>query len=1048
MKEGIYDLPINKNIYAELEKLTPEMYTIDLEKMDFEEAKTYFSSYISEVTKKALSYIREEAKEDDEALLLQIQTCNQIIQLLSSKLHDEDFVNLQLDERGEILTSVYKKLNSIRTFRKEKATRPLTSISQSSLFTGSQYEPNMLEELKKEIASSDEIEWLVSFIKWSGLRIILNELRDFTIERGGKLRIITTSYMEATDYKALVELSKLPNTEIRVSLDKQRTRLHAKAYLFKRNTGFSTAYIGSSNLSNPALTSGLEWNLKITERDSFDVLRKFEATFESYWNDEEFKSLLPEEYENWEMVQYSLSKETVAEETEQYYFDIQPYHYQKEILDQLEVERVIHGQMKNLVVAATGVGKTVISAFDFKRFLKQKPNAKLLFIAHREEILKQSLMTFRTILKDANFGEMFVGKHEPKSFNQVFMSIQSWNSKKMSENTTFDFYDYIIVDEFHHATAPSYRALLDFYHPTILLGLTATPERMDNESILSYFNDRIAAEMRLTEAINRKLLTPFHYFCVTDNVDLTNIKWSRKGYDIGELTNIYTANHRRSDLVIQSIKKYVTSLKEVRGLGFCVSVDHAKYMSSYFNQKNIPSISLHGKSSPEERITAQRKLVSGEINFIFVVDLYNEGIDIPEINTVLFLRPTESLTVFLQQLGRGLRLADGKECLTVLDFVGQAHKDYPFEEKFRALVGKTKHSIHHYIENGFFHLPKGSVIQMEKQAKDYILRNIKAARINKQNLIAKIKHFEADSGMPLTLNNFIQFYHLSLADVYGSQKNRSFERMKVEAGVIKEYVAEYEDLLMKKIHKLFHLDSLDLINFYKKYIEKFEVKTEEERRMEAMLYYSFFSKPPKDLGFASIKVGLRELLTNQALKDEILQVIEVCFENLRLLEKKSPFNFVSPLRVHAHYTIDQILAAFGYYNEKQKPAFREGVKYFEEEKTDVFFVTLNKSDKDFSPSTLYDDYAINEQLFHWQSQSRTSDTSPTARRLFNHRKTNNKISIFVREYRNEGAYTSPFIFLGTADYVKHEGSKPVSIIWKLHEPMPAYLVSSANKNVL
>lgn len=157
---------------------------------------------------------------------------------------------------------------------------------------------------------------------------------------------------------------------------------------------------------------------------------------------------------------------------------------------------------------------------------------------------------------------------------------------------------------------------------------------------------------------------------------------------------------------------------------------------------------------------------------------------------------------------------------------------------------------------------------------------------------------------------------------------------------------------------------------------------------------------------------------------------------------------MSPLRVHAHYTIDQILAAFGYYNEKQKPAFREGVKYFEEEKTDVFFVTLNKSDKDFSPSTLYDDYAINEQLFHWQSQSRTSDTSPTARRLFNHRKTNNKISIFVREYRNEGAYTSPFIFLGTADYVKHEGSKPVSIIWKLHEPMPAYLVSSANKNVL
>ena len=1049
LKEGIYEQLINDNINSELKKLSTDLYAVDSEKLDVEEAKTYLASYISEVTKKALSYIREEANtDDDEALLLQIRACNEIIQMLSTKLQDQEIAALKLDEHGEVLTSVYKKLNTVRALRSEKPIRPITSISQSSLFTGSHNEPNMLEELKKEIASSDEIEWLVSFIKWSGLRIILNELREFTTERGGSLRIITTSYMEATDYKALEELSKLPNTEIRVSLDKKRTRLHAKAYLFKRNTGFSTAYIGSSNLSNPALTSGLEWNLKVTEKDSFDILQKFKATFESYWNDEEFKSLAIGESGNWEMLLHSLTKEVVAEENESYFFDIQPYHYQREILDELEVERVVHGHMKNLVIAATGVGKTVISAFDFKRFLRQKPDAKLLFIAHREEILRQSLMTFRTILKDANFGEMFVGKYEPTSFNQLFMSIQSWNSKKMKLNTSDDFYDFIIVDEFHHATAPSYRALLDYYNPTILLGLTATPERMDNENVLSYFDDRIASEMRLTEAIDRKLLSPFHYFCVTDNVDLTGIKWSRKGYDIGELTNVYTANHRRSDLVIQSIKKYVTSLNEVKGLGFCVSVEHAIYMASYFNQKNIPSIALHGKSSPEERQTAQKKLVSGEVKFIFVVDLYNEGIDIPEVNTVLFLRPTESLTVFLQQLGRGLRLADEKECLTVLDFVGQAHKDYPFEEKFRALVGRTKHSIRHYVENGFFHLPKGSVIQMEKQAKEYILKNIKAAKNTKQNIISKLKHFEEDSGQQLTINNFLRFHHLTLADVYGSGKNRTFERLKVEAGVAEDFSAEFENLVMKRIQTLFHLDSLDLLEFYQAYLESGIIETEEQQRMVAMLYYSFFSGPPGNLGFSSMHEGIKEIISNDQVKNEIQQVLEVCFENLRLLEKKSPFDFVSPLRVHAHYTTDQVLAAFGYFNEDRNPAFREGVKYFVDEKTDIFFITLNKSDKDFSASTLYEDYAINDRLFHWQSQSRTSVASPTASRYIHHRDTGNKISIFVREYKVESGYTSPFLFLGTADYISHSGSEPVSIIWRLHEPMPAYLVSRANKNVL
>lgn len=1047
MHEGIYEQLINEKVRAELNRLSSDQYAIGTDTLDVEEAKVYLSSYISEVTRIALAFIREDHTNPSEALMRQVRICNEIIHNLSEELQDEEFEALKLEESGELLTSIYRKLNTVRALQRSEPDRPVTSISQSSLFTGAHHEPNMLEELKKEIASSDKIDWLVSFVKWSGLRIILDDLREFT-ERGGVFRIITTSYMEATDYKALEELSCLPNTEIRVSLDKKRTRLHAKAYLFKRNTGFSTAYIGSSNLSNPALTSGLEWNMKVTEKDSFDIIRKFAATFESYWHDEEFISLTKENTKNWEMLRHSLKKEVVTEEQVPYYFDIRPYHYQREILDELEAERVIHGRTKNLVVAATGVGKTVISAFDFQRFLRQHPNAKLLFIAHREEILKQSLMTFRMILKDANFGELFVGSYTPRSLDHLFMSIQSWNSRQMDHKTTKQYYDFIIIDEFHHAAAPTYQRLLQFYQPDILLGLTATPERMDNQSVLTYFGDVIASEMRLTEAIDRKLLSPFHYFCVTDNVDLTAITWSRRGYDLGELSNVYTANDRRSDLIIRSIHKYVTSLEEVKALGFCVSVEHALYMASYFNRKNIPSIALHGGSSDEERGSAQQKLVSGDIKFIFVVDLYNEGIDIPEVNTILFLRPTESLTVFLQQLGRGLRLSEGKECLTVLDFVGQAHKDYPFEEKFRSLVGKSKHSVRHYVENGFYQLPKGSVIQMEKQAKEYILRNIKVVKNSKANLISKLKQFKEDSYATLTLYNFLQLHHLTLAEFYGTTRNRSFERMKVEAGLTDDFSSDDEDLFMKRIHKLFYLDSLDLLKFYLQYIKNGQVTTEGEKRKVGMLYYSFYQAPPKDLGFTTMDEGIQQIFQNERHQQEIKEVLEVKLKQLHHLEKKSPFHFVSPLRVHARYTTEQIMAAFGLYNEDERPMFQGGVKYFADEKTDVFLITLNKSERDFSPSTLYEDYAINDRLFHWQSQSRTADTSPTAKRYIHHRKMDHQISLFVREYKMQDGYASPFIFLGTADYVSHSGSKPVSFIWRLHEPMPANLVPRANKHVL
>lgn len=1051
LRQGIYEEIITKEIRDELSLLDDTKFDVETDTLDPEEARKFLASYIFAVTRKALNFVYDREKDDKDKLLRQIRTCNQIISTLTMSVDREEFEKLEIEEAGDVLQSVYSKLNSVRSIKKEKTVRPVTSISESSLFTGAINEPNMLSELKKEILSADKIDFLVSFIKWSGIRGIMEELKTFT-DNGGKFRIITTSYMEATDYKAIMELSKLQNTEIKVSYDIERTRLHAKAYMFKRATGFTTAYIGSSNLSNPALTSGLEWNLKVTEKDSFDIIKKFEATFESYWNDPEFNLFDSEDEVSRKQLQQALKKNDYNREQDiSFPFDIRPYYYQKEMLENLRAEREVYSRYKNLLVAATGVGKTVISAFDFKSYLGRNKRAKLLFVAHREEILKQSRDTFRAILKDANFGDMLVGEHQPDSIDHLFVSIQSFNSTKLHERLSPDFYDFIIVDEFHHAAAKSYQDLLQYFKPHILLGLTATPERMDGQDITKYFDGKIASEMRLTEAINQKLLSPFHYFGVSDTVDLSTLKWSRKGYDVKELGNVYTNNKIRSNQIINSLYKYVTDIDEVKGLGFCASVEHAVYMADYFNKRNIPSIALHGKSDKETRRTAKIDLQKGNITFIFVVDLYNEGIDIPDVNTILFLRPTESLTVFLQQLGRGLRLSENKECLTVLDFVGQAHKNYNFEEKFHALIGRTKHSVRYYVEKGFSNLPRGSFIQLEKQAKEYVLRSIKESGNTKAHLINKMKCFERDTGLFLNFDNLLSYYNLSLYDFYGKSGNRTFYRMLVEADLASDFTFEKEELITKRLPKLFHLSSRKLLAFFIRYVDSrgnLEISDEEERLMQNMLYYSFFQAEPKKEGYLSVKHGLKSILSNDQMQKEIMNVLKFNYNSIKTIEIDHEFDFVTPLTIHSSYSNEQILAALGYFNEDKKPGFREGVKHLKDKHLDIFFTTLNKSEKDFSPSTLYEDYAINEKLFHWQSQSTLTEKSPTAQRYIHHREQGHQIAIFVREYKKENGYIASFIFLGTCEYMRHSGENPISFIWKLKHEMPPALLPVANKSII
>lgn len=1011
MKNGLYEVLMTNDIDKKLNKKNYET-----RKVDQSEIAKVVSLDQQKVLRKKLKTLSK-----DEQIEF-IKELNVFLDMELYEYNEESMVELlSVHEDG-------KKKKELDIYR------PKTSISTSTLFTGVSG-PSLESELKREIRTSDKIDFLVSFIKFSGLRLIYDDLVEYT--KTNKLRVITTSYMGASDYKAVLKLAELPNTEVKVSYDDTRTRLHAKAYLFKRETGFTTAYIGSSNLSNPALSKGLEWNLKVSEYTSPDVINKFNVAFDTYWNDEEFKTFEPNNIEHQQELKDSLkAKGQIL--TSNIFFDLKPYSYQKEILEDLETERVIYDSYKNLIVAATGTGKTMVAAFDYKEFRKKNKNHKILFLAHRKEILEQSLMTFRAVLKDQNFGDLWGNGATPSQTDFLFATIQTLNSKEKYKQFPNDHFDYLIIDESHHASATSYLRVIDYFEPKILLGLTATPERMDGNNILDHFNNRIASEIRLPDAINRKLLSPFHYFGITDSINLGHMKWTRGAYDVSELENVYTKDNQRIATIIKSMDTYLASIEDMKAIGFCVSINHANFMASQFNKANIPAIALHSGSSAELRDRAKQRLQKKEINIIFTVDLFNEGVDIPDVNTVLFLRPTESLTVFLQQLGRGLRLEEDKDALTVLDFVGQAHKNYDFSKKYRALIGKNHRNLKDEIIEEFPNMPAGCHIHLERIAKEYILRNIQSATFNKTTLINMIKEYKLNFTTELNLNNFLSHYGIDKSKFYSKF---SFRELLFQAGIIEEYKSENYKELRASLRRVANMDSKRLLLFTKSILEnplKLDLTTQEEKLLN-MLHFTVWGDKPK----VSFRESLNDLVNrNEDIKKEYLEIIDYNLKHQKVIEKPYEESHI-PIEIYASYNIDQVMSVFNKNTEKHKFPMRQGAIHIKNENTDIFFITINKSESDYLPTTMYNDYAINNQFFHWESQSTITTSSNTGKRYIEDRTEKHKILLFVREKKNIYGKAAPYIFLGNAKYVSHKGNKPIQIVWKLDHSIPERIIKES-----
>ena len=1040
---GLYERLITAGLKAQLLRIAPASARVTKADVDTAEAHATLARHIEEVVARALNGLPQEDR-----IARQSQLANQIIGLLAANSAEASVDNDLVEIPPEQLQAIQPITG--RPNDDGEIIAPLVALSASDLLVNARGEPGLAHALAHEIPSADSIDLLCAFVRWHGLRLLVGQL-EAHCRAGRQLRVITTVFTGSTERKALDWLVKC-GAQVKVSYDTQSTRLHAKAWLFRRVTGFSTAYIGSSNLSKSALVDGVEWNVRLSQVGSPDILEKFDATFATYWENPDYEPYDPVR-DGARFDRAVAPEQGDSLEAPLLFLDVEPWPHQREMLEKLAVERDRHHRFKNLVVAATGTGKTIVAALDYKRLRDKHGDLRLLFVAHRQEILKQSLGAFRQVLRSGDFGELYVDGHRPDEWRHVFASIQSLAQVDLDQLDPSAF-DIVIVDEFHHAAAPTYRRLLEHLfqqdeaharqRPRVLLGLTATPERTDSEDILHYFDNHIAVELRLWDALERGLLCPFQYFGLHDNTDLSSVRWSRKGYDTAELERLYTGDDARVRLVLEQVLQKHRDARTMRALGFCVSIAHAQFMARRFTEAGLPSLAVSANTDSDTRKDALASLRAGQVRALFAVDLFNEGVDLPEVDTLLLLRPTESALVFLQQLGRGLRRHESKDCVTVLDFIGQSHRQFRFDLRYRAVIGATRSEVERQVQLGFPFLPAGCSMQLDRVATKIVLDNLKSAIPSRRpamvrELRALADARSAEAGPRITLPTFLRETGLELEDVY---RSGSWSDLQREAGLKVPAPGPYEALIGDHLAGILHVDDPLRLAAYEHLATSASVGglTDADRRLLTGFH---FGAIPSQIAPKTLAESVALLHAHPAIVQELSELIPVLDERsehltypLELAQPDGSSLHV-PVSVHARHTVDDVLTAFGILDFGKTAWKQTGVIRDKHTNSDMFFVTLEKSEREYSPSTLYKDYAISPTLFHWESQSTTTQQSKTGQRYIHQQVLNGNILLFVRSRKKQNGRTLPYTFLGLADYVSHKGERPISFVWKLRRPMPA-----------
>lgn len=919
---------------------------------------------------------------------------------------------------------------------------PDTGLALPWLFTAGKGSPSLLSELRRELAACDQVDILVSFITHSGVRKLLDILQSATAvgadgQPRTRLRILTTTYTGATEIRALDELAGLPGCEIRVSLDGRRTRLHAKAWLFQRRSGFGSAYVGSANLSGAALMGGLEWTVKFTERGQSDLFGRAKAHFETLWEDSEFQPYDPANPQHRAALGVALQREAgddlVARPT---YFDLQPKAYQQQMLDQLHNERE-HGRCRNLVVAATGTGKTVVAAFDYRRSCAQLGGRpRLLFVAHREEILRQALRTYREVLRDHAFGELLAGGYEPEQVDHVFATIDSLTSRGLVDRWGREYWHTVVVDECHRLAADRFDAFVTTVRPRVLLGLTATPERSDGKPILGYFDNRPdgapAVELRLWHALDLQLLCPFEYYACDDDTDFSDVPWQQPG-EVSAIDELVGSNEVRARLVLNEWRRLAGDPASGRALVFCVSVAHAQYMTAKLNAAGIPAVCVVGDTATEERRRAPERLARGEIAAIVTCDLYNEGVDLPLVDTLLLLRPTQSPVLFQQQIGRGLRLAAGKESCLILDFVGRHRQEFRFDRLLSTLTGLPRGQLIEAVDKGFGALPPGCHIHLQRQAREQVLGSLR--RLVQQNwrrLRTELQAYAALRGRNhVRLVDFLREQAIELEDLYRDSGRSGWTNLKRDAGLLTTPPGSEDDYFGRRFGDLLHLDDPERIDLLLKVAEpapEYRPQGEHERRLLQMLAYQVDAQHRQT---GSGEQFVKRLSPEH--RAEVGEIGEALQASSVLLAKPVPGLDDLPLCLHAGYGIREILTALGWLSPQRRQPFQAGTLALPERKVELLFVTLDKREG-YHERIAYHDYAISPERFHWQSQNSAGPETMAGRRYLESPGNGWTFQLFVRKAKGD-----PYRACGPVLLERAEGAKPMTIYWKLAVPLPVAL---------
>lgn len=583
------------------------------------------------------------------------------------------------------------------------------------------------------------------------------------------------------------------------------------------------------------------------------------------------------------------------------------------------------------MVAATGTGKTWVAAFDFRRLRQEHQVQSLLFIAHRREILAQSQQVFQIVLRDPSFGEQLVAGRRPQEGRHVFASVQSLQNR--IDGIDPSGFDVVIIDEFHHAAASSYERLLERLQPRFLLGLTATPERTDGKSILDWFNGRIASESRLWDALDHGR------------------------YVAGELGRLFTGDHVRAHRILQAVVDHVPDPKRMRALGFCAGVGHAHFMAEQFSRKGLKAAALDAATPHPERDRALTSLRTGGLHVIFTVDLFNEGVDLPEVDTVLMLRPTESATVFLQQLGRGLRWAEGKQVLTVLDFVGQARREYRFDMRYQALIGGTRQQVRKAVEENFPYLPPGCALRLDRIARKTVLDNLShALRTARSHLVEDLRAL----GPSARLGAFVKASGADLHDIYRRPSSaHCFTDLLERAGYASRSA---ERSFMKAVGRMLHVDDRERLETWRSILTN-DVTVEHLPARRRRLARMFFGLLAGDRPLGDADEVFSTIRAWPGMRDELIDLLDILGDRSRTLAEPLEGGDVNPLASHTTYSLAEISAAYGLTDTRgvlKRP--REGVLWEKTSGTDLLFITLEKSEKDYAPSVRYADYPISPQL--------------------------------------------------------------------------------------